>query len=184
MITRNKIQLSRFFSRRRDLSRRAMRPAPASLCFVVFAAAILLLPNAMQRVSAARGAQSGKQLASNASVRSAAVPVPLKPAATAGKGSNALPTTSAGEPSPSVASPAQNKSNSNNEEDDPDLPPFARGLIDKEAYLTRREENISFLRGLPYTSGTNPRLKGVQRAEHPQRHVDGDRPGPATQRPN
>ena len=139
-----------------------MRPAPASLCFVIFTAAILLLPDAMQRVSAARGARSGKQPASNASVRSAALPVALKPAATAGKGSNALSTTSAGEPSASVASTAQNRSNSNNEEDDPDLPPFARGLIDKEAYLTRREENISFLRGLPYTTGTNPRLKAIQ----------------------
>jgi hypothetical protein len=162
MITRNEIQLSKALSPRRGLKPRAMRPVLASLCFIIFAAAMLLLPDAMQRVSAARGAQGGKQRASNASVRSAALLVPLKPAAMAGKGSNALSTTSAGEPSPSVASPAQNRSNSNNEEDDPDLPPFARGVIDKETYLTRREENISFLRGLPYTTGTNPRLKAIQ----------------------
>src|SRR5258707_12474201 len=36
------------------------------------------------------------------------------------------------------------------EEDDPDLPQFARGGIDKEEYLRLREEHVSILRGLPY----------------------------------
>jgi hypothetical protein len=37
----------------------------------------------------------------------------------------------------------------NAESDDPDRPPFAQGLIDKEQYLRLRAEHISLLRGLP-----------------------------------
>src|ERR1700730_7904637 len=34
------------------------------------------------------------------------------------------------------------------EENDPDLPPFAQGKIDKETYLGLREDHINLLRGL------------------------------------
>ena len=36
------------------------------------------------------------------------------------------------------------------EEEDPDMPPFARGLIEKAEYLNQRQANINLLRGLPY----------------------------------
>ncbi len=36
------------------------------------------------------------------------------------------------------------------EEDDPDMPPFARGKIEKNDYLDQRQVNINLLRGLPY----------------------------------
>jgi photosystem II stability/assembly factor-like uncharacterized protein len=47
--------------------------------------------------------------------------------------------------------------------DDADLPPFARGLIDKETYLKARAAHFATLRGLPYNwSAGNPRLKAIQ----------------------
>ncbi|MEP7339275.1 MAG: proprotein convertase P-domain-containing protein, partial [Acidobacteriota bacterium] len=36
------------------------------------------------------------------------------------------------------------------DEDDADMPPFARGVIEKDEYLESREDNIKMLRGLPY----------------------------------
>jgi len=36
------------------------------------------------------------------------------------------------------------------DEDDADLPPFARGSIEKDEYLNARDENIKMLRGLPF----------------------------------
>ena len=114
------------------------RPVVIVISLAVFALALSLLPNTMLKTSAAR------KLA---------------------KGGAAKNIKATGQPE-AVAKAAAQKSGSGQtlqeEEDDPDVPPFARGLIDKGDYLTRREENINFLRGLPYADGPNPRIKAIQ----------------------
>ncbi|MEO6392234.1 MAG: hypothetical protein ABIP75_10310, partial [Pyrinomonadaceae bacterium] len=53
---------------------------------------------------------------------------------------------------PAVTRPGdgdKDRNEAEEEEDDPDLPPGLQN-IDKGAYLRAREEQISFLRGLPY----------------------------------
>jgi hypothetical protein len=45
--------------------------------------------------------------------------------------------------------------------EDADMPEFARDLVDKETYHRMREANINLLRGLPYETPYNPRLKAV-----------------------
>ena len=47
-------------------------------------------------------------------------------------------------------------------DDDPDLPAFAKGLIDKSEYLRLRERHIARLRGLPHDLPYNPRAKAIQ----------------------
>ena len=47
-------------------------------------------------------------------------------------------------------SQAQAGNQADQEEEDPDMPPFARGLIEKAEYLEKRQGNINLLRGLPY----------------------------------
>lgn len=46
--------------------------------------------------------------------------------------------------------------------DDPDLPSFSKGNIDRNDYLRLRSEHIGLLRGLPYPPGDNPRLRALQ----------------------
>ncbi len=50
------------------------------------------------------------------------------------------------------------------EDDDPDLPPFARGRIDKEEYLRLRDEHVSKLRGLPYEK-RDARVRAIREME-------------------
>ncbi|MFN0110616.1 MAG: putative Ig domain-containing protein [Blastocatellia bacterium] len=50
------------------------------------------------------------------------------------------------------------------EEVDPDMPPFARGLIEKREYLDRRQENVNLLRGLPYDQ-PDRRIKAIREME-------------------
>lgn len=47
------------------------------------------------------------------------------------------------------------------EDEDADLPDQMRGRIDKERYLQLRDEYIATLRGLPFLSAENPRLKAI-----------------------
>lgn len=56
----------------------------------------------------------------------------------------------------------QGQKSTGDEEEDPDVPPFARGVIDKEAYLLKRNENINFYRGIPYPTGPNPRVRAIE----------------------
>jgi photosystem II stability/assembly factor-like uncharacterized protein len=109
-----------------------------AISLAVLASALSLLPDTMLKTSAARKpAKSGAAK----SIKASSPPVAIVPTTAAQKSSGGQ---------------------TQEEEDDPDLPAFARGLVDKEAYLTRREENISFLRGLPYPPGPNPRIKAIQ----------------------
>ena len=50
-------------------------------------------------------------------------------------------------------------------DDDPDLPAFLRGSIDKSQYLRMREEYIALLRGLPHNLPYNPRAKAIVEME-------------------
>ncbi len=51
-------------------------------------------------------------------------------------------------------------------DDDADLPPFARGIIEKDEYLEKRDEYIQMLRGLPYPDGIpNPRVAAIRRLQ-------------------
>jgi photosystem II stability/assembly factor-like uncharacterized protein len=50
------------------------------------------------------------------------------------------------------------------EDDDPDLPPFARGRIDREEYLRLREAHINRLRGLPYDK-RDARVRAIRKME-------------------
>ena len=58
------------------------------------------------------------------------------------------------------------------EEDDADVPPFARGLIDKEDYLKARSGYIGKLRGLPYDPVQNPRVKAIRQMETQERMLN------------
>jgi photosystem II stability/assembly factor-like uncharacterized protein len=48
------------------------------------------------------------------------------------------------------------------QENDADIPPFAKNLIDKEDYLRLRQEYINQRRGIPYNLPYNPRVKAVE----------------------
>jgi hypothetical protein len=108
-----------------------------AISLAVFALALSLLPDTMLKTSAARKPSKGSAART---VKASNQPAAIVPAAAAQK---------------STGGQTQ-------EEEDPDVPPFARGMIDKEAYLSRREENINFLRGLPYDTPNNPRVKAIQ----------------------
>lgn len=62
-------------------------------------------------------------------------------------------------PSPAIA-----QAPASAEDDDPDLPPFARGKIDKEEYLRLRDEHVSKLRGLPYDK-PDARVRAIREME-------------------
>jgi len=49
--------------------------------------------------------------------------------------------------------------------DDPDLPSFSKGNIDRTEYLRLRSEHVALLRGLPYAPGDNPRLRALQQLD-------------------
>ncbi len=55
---------------------------------------------------------------------------------------------------------AQPSARESHEENDPDVPPFARG-IDKAEYLRMRGAYIDMLRGVPYETPYNPRVKAI-----------------------
>jgi photosystem II stability/assembly factor-like uncharacterized protein len=116
------------------------RPVLIAITLAVFALALSLLPNTMLKTSAARNSGKGSPVKAS-----------KQPAAT-------IPTAAA-----SALTAAQKSSGVQpDDEEDPDVPPFARGLINKEDYLLRRNDNINFLRGIPYPTGPNPRIKAVQ----------------------
>lgn len=55
---------------------------------------------------------------------------------------------------------------SKDEEEDADLPPIARGRIEKEEYLEKRDEYIQMLRGLPYPDGkSNVRVDAIRQMQ-------------------
>lgn len=64
-----------------------------------------------------------------------------------------------------VPSRASAQSTGAGEDDDPDLPPRARGLINKGEYLARRNAYINRLRGIPYDTPGNPRVKAIREME-------------------
>src|SRR5690348_10277183 len=47
-------------------------------------------------------------------------------------------------------------------EDDPDLPAFLSGKIDKEQYLQIRERYLNRLRGIPYDLPYDPRVRAIR----------------------
>ena len=55
------------------------------------------------------------------------------------------------------------------EENDADVPPFARDLIDKEEYLKARDGFVGELRGLPYDALHNPRVRAIRQMETQER---------------
>lgn len=66
--------------------------------------------------------------------------------------------------------PSQAKAQTSvDEDDDADLPPFSRGLVDKEEYLRLRDEYVSRLRGLPYKGAAQARLNAIQQMEQMER---------------
>ena len=106
-----------------------------AITLAVFALALSLLPNTMSKTSAARAVKASNQPAKT---------VPSAAAATLPQGQK-----STGGPT--------------GEEDDPDLPSFARDIITKESYLLKRNENLNFLRGIPYPADRpNPRVKAIE----------------------
>ena len=50
------------------------------------------------------------------------------------------------------------------EDDNPDIPPFARNKIDKEEYLRLRDEHINVLRGVPYEK-RDARVRAIREME-------------------
>ena len=58
-----------------------------------------------------------------------------------------------------------------NEAEDPDLPPWMAGKIDKEAYLRLRGDNIDMLRGRPINLPGDPREKAIQQMEKQELQV-------------
>ncbi len=75
----------------------------------------------------------------------------------------------AGQPQTGQQQPGRNQAQSrsgsaDNEEVDPDMPPFARGLIEKREYLDRRQENVNLLRGLPYDQ-PDRRIQAIRQLE-------------------
>ncbi len=122
------------------------RPILVVICLVVFAAGLVVLPNALQKVSAARKG-SERHLAKGAKQRAV--------------GKSIL-----GAASLLAQDKGSTQAVSNQGEEDPDVPPFARGMIDKEEYLLRRNQHISLLRGLPYDTPYNPRIKAIQEMQH------------------
>ncbi|MBI5709213.1 MAG: T9SS type A sorting domain-containing protein [Candidatus Eisenbacteria bacterium] len=53
------------------------------------------------------------------------------------------------------------------ETDDPDLPAFMQGQVDKEWYLQARSAHLDLLQGLPYdlSGGVNPRLAAIEQMQ-------------------
>jgi photosystem II stability/assembly factor-like uncharacterized protein len=47
-------------------------------------------------------------------------------------------------------------------DNDPDIPPFAKNMIDKGEYLHLRQDYINSLRGVPYNLPYNPRVKAIE----------------------
>jgi S-layer family protein len=50
-------------------------------------------------------------------------------------------------------------------EEEADVPPRWRGLIDKGEYLMRRNDHVNKLRGLPYDTKDNPRVRAIRQME-------------------
>ena len=48
------------------------------------------------------------------------------------------------------------------DDNDPDIPPFAKNMIDKGEYLHLRQDYINSLRGVPYNLPYNPRVKAIE----------------------
>ena len=48
------------------------------------------------------------------------------------------------------------------DDNDPDIPPFAKNTIDKGEYLKLRQDYINSLRGVPYKLPYNPRVKAIE----------------------
>src|SRR5262249_39547156 len=59
-------------------------------------------------------------------------------------------------------------------ENDPDLPGFLEGTIDKGEYLRLRNEQVNERRGLPYQPGkkdpANPRVQAIRQMERQMQH--------------
>src|ERR1035437_6418113 len=48
------------------------------------------------------------------------------------------------------------------DDNDPDIPPFAKNTIDKGEYLKLRQDYINSLRGIPNNLPYNPRIKAIE----------------------
>jgi Peptidase family C25. len=119
---------------------------------VVFAAGRLLLPNALQKVSASRGTSGKKQAVANNPVY-AAMPVPVESKANS----------STGKASPALSLQAGQKAAKPDDDADADLPPRGMGKVDKATYLSLRDQYFLSLRGIDLETGKtfDPAWRGV-----------------------
>src|ERR1700752_299771 len=58
-----------------------------------------------------------------------------------------------------------NEAGADTNTDDPDLPAFLNGKIDKEQYLQMRERYLNRLRGVPYDLPYDPRVRAIHEME-------------------
>ena len=61
-------------------------------------------------------------------------------------------------------------SHDGDDDDDADVPQFARGLMDKEEYMRLRDEYLDRLRGLPYAGAAGLRASAIQQMEAQERN--------------
>src|SRR5262249_55869307 len=94
-------------------------------------------------------------------------------------GAYALPGASAAEKKARPASAAASAASAlpitrEEAENDPDLPGFLEGTIDKGEYLRLRNEQVNERRGLPYQPGkkdpANPRVQAIRQMERQMQH--------------
>jgi hypothetical protein len=149
----NKGSASNLTGQLRQPSHRRARRSRLTLAALslLLAAATLLLPNALQKVSASRGASSKKPAVASSGLRAAIpVPVEIKAAAT-------------GKPSATLPQQAAQQVVRTEDDDDADLPRIARGKISKETYLNLRDQHLNSLRGLDLVDGKSfdPRMRSA-----------------------
>jgi peptidase C25-like protein len=150
MKTRTTSRLAEQARRSAHIKSMRLRPALMSLSLAILAAIMMLLPSAMQKASAARGPQSNKRQVTNASLL-APIPTPVQ-SKTVSSALNVLP-----------ALPSALQQSSRDDDDgDADIPPRAKGRINKETYLALRDEHINSLRGLDLQAKSfDPRMRST-----------------------
>jgi hypothetical protein len=57
------------------------------------------------------------------------------------------------------------------EEDDADVPPFARGLVEKDDYRAMRDDYLNLVRGVPHFLPYEPRSRAIRDLERAEREI-------------
>ena len=57
------------------------------------------------------------------------------------------------------------------EEDDADVPPFARGLVEKNDYRAMRDDYLNLVRGVPHFLPYEPRSRAIRDLERAEREI-------------